>query len=360
MLYFLLFGLAVLMSWIFTKIMIGVAYRYGIVDDPRRKHGAIIHKEPIPRGGGVPVYLATLCVAAIGYWLLAIGSNGVPVHRMLTLLGAGFVIVVMGVLDDKYDLSAGLRLGIQFICALLIVWSGVGVSFVSNPFNEGVVRLDHIAWTYAFLGEVRTFYVLANVIALFWIVGLMNMVNWSSGMDGQNAGIAVVALAVLGIAALREGVDSEMVALLAFVGSGAFLGFLFWSAYPQKIMPGFGGSTWSGFLIAVLAIMSGAKFATAAIVLAVPVIDAVWVGIRRIMRGQNPMKNDRTHLHHYLLDLGWSKSQVVWFYWGISALLGILVLGLGTFSKFLFFAFLIIVFLAFWLWLKWRLRLLKQ
>lgn len=358
MLYPLLFGIAVLLSWILTQITIRLARRYGIVDDPKRKHGAIIHKELIPRAGGVPVYVATALV--IGFQLLIMGGESFPIHRVWALLLAGLVIVVVGVLDDKYDLSPRLRLGIQFLCALIVVWSGVGVSFVSNPFGEGVIRFDQLAWQYSFWGEIRTFFVIANVIALFWIVGLMNMVNWSSGMDGQNAGISVVALLVLGFAALREGLDSQTVAMLAFVGAGAYLGFLYWSAYPQKIMPGFGGSTWSGFLIAVLAIMSGAKFATAAIVLAVPVLDAVWVGVRRIMRGQNPMKNDRTHLHHYLLDLGWSKPQVVWFYWGISAILGILVLGLGTLSKFIFFVMLAIIFIAFSLWLRWRLLSLKQ
>lgn len=360
MTYAVAFFAAILLSWILTKITIKLAYRHGFVDDPARKHSAILHLTPIPRAGGAPVYLTMLVIYLCGLFLSLFTFIHVPAHRIWALFVAGAIIVAMGLWDDKFDVSAKVRLLLQVLCAILLIFSGVGVSYVSNPFGAEVLRLDQWYLMYEFFGSTRTFYFIANFIALFWIVMMMNVMNWSSGLDGQNAGISVVALLVLGIASLREGRMSEDVALLSFIGSGAFLGFLLWSAYPQKIMPGFGGTNWSGFLIAVLSIMSSAKFAIAAIVLAVPVLDALWVGIRRILRGKNPMHHDRTHLHHYLLDIGWSKRKIAWFYWLLSAFLGILVLQLGSQAKFLLFLVLIVLFVAGVLWLRYLLASSKQ
>lgn len=349
------FILAVCVSWILTKITIKFAFKYGFVDDPGRKHSAIVHKGLIPRAGGLPVYIAMLTVFLIALILTYFTFSNIPIHRFILLFIAGAVIIGMGLWDDKYDVPPKIRLVIQMLCALSVIFAGVGVSYVSNPFGPEVIRFDQWFFSYELFGEERSFFVIANLLALFWIVMMMNVMNWSSGLDGQNAGISVVALLVLGIASLREGRMSEDVALLSFIGSGAFLGFLFFSAYPQKIMPGFGGTNWSGFLIAVLSIMSGAKFAIAAIVLAIPVLDALWVGIRRILRGKNPMHHDRTHLHHYLLDLGWSKRSIAWFYWSLSGLLGILVLQLGTQAKFLLFFVILLIFILGALWVQYLL-----
>lgn len=357
--YLIFFGLSCGLSWWLTKLTIRYAFRFGFVDDPNRKHSAILHTSVIPRAGGVPVWLSMVLVscvvAACGFFV-----GDVPIHRILALFLGGLVIVGMGLWDDKYDIAPGLRLVIQFACALLVVWSGVGVSYVSNPLGAGVISFEQFAISYNFLGKERTFFYIANFIAIIWIVSLMNMLNWSSGLDGQNAGISTVALLVLGFSSLRPDNVSETAAILAFVGAGAFAGFWRWSAFPQKIMPGFGGANWSGYLIAVLAIISGAKFATAIIVLAVPILDAIYVGVRRILRGKNPMKHDRTHLHHYLLDLGWSKSKIAAFYWLLSALLGILVLQLRTAGKMLVFALVVGLFLICALWIQKLLQSSKQ
>ena len=360
MVYFAFFLISLFLAFLLTKLTIVFAFRYGFVDDPSRKHSAILHDKIIPRAGGLPVYATMLILFIVGFLAGLFNFETVPMHRFLALFGAGVIIIVMGLWDDKYDVCPKVRLFLQILCAAVVIFSGVGVSYISNPFGQGVVELDKWSFSYQLLGDERTFFYLANLLALFWIVMMMNVMNWSSGLDGQNAGISVVALIVLGFAALREGRMSEDVALLAFIGGGAFLGFLFLSAYPQKIMPGFGGTNWSGFLIAILSVMSGAKFAIAATVLAIPVLDALWVGGRRILRGKNPMRHDRTHLHHYLLDLGWSKRQVAWFYWLLSELLGILVLQLGTRAKFLLFGLLVVLFIIGALWVQYLLVLSKR
>jgi UDP-GlcNAc:undecaprenyl-phosphate GlcNAc-1-phosphate transferase len=122
--------------------------------------------------------------------------------------------------------------------------------------------------------------------------------------------------------------------ILAFAAAGAFLGFLPWSFYPQKIMPGYGGSTLAGFLIAVLAILSGAKLATALLVLIIPLVDSVWTIVRRLVNRRSPVWGDRLHLHHQLLKMGWSVPKICLFYYLIGLILGVLALNFDTREKF--------------------------
>ncbi len=359
MIYLLGFLLTLLISAGATKLTIKWALKYGFVDNPGRAHSSIIHDHPIPRAGGIPVYFASL-LAVLLFFGQFINGYEASIKHLVGIFLAGLGIVVMGTLDDKYDLSPKSRLIVMFLLSLVVVGFGVGITYITNPLAGGILRLDTLVYTFKFAGSMHSIIVFADILAVLWIVSLMNVVNWSSGLDGQNAGIAMIALAILGFSALRFNQTSEPTALLAFITSGAYAGFLIFSAYPQKIMPGFGGSTFSGFMIAVLAILSGAKLATALIVLAIPILDAVWVVIRRIINKQNPMKNTRTHLHHYLLDVGWSKRRIAFFYWLICAVLGILVLQINSQTKLFVFLVLLLLFFAGVLWLQRLLRSSKR
>jgi UDP-GlcNAc:undecaprenyl-phosphate GlcNAc-1-phosphate transferase len=360
MLYVAGFLFAFVISLISTKLTIRLANHYGFIDDPKRKHGAIIHTHPIPRMGGVPVYAGTLCaVLLLSYEFSVLHYSWDSLKHLIGVLVVGFAVVFLGTLDDKYDISPRIRLLCMFLFAIAVVGFGVGVTYITNPLG-GIIRFDQIVLPFYWGGAVHNVILIADIIAMFWIVSVMNTVNWSSGLDGQNAGISAITLAILGFSALRTNNISEPTALLSFIGSGAFAGFLVFSAYPQKIMPGFGGSTFSGFLIAVISILSGAKFATAIIVLAIPIIDAMYVFIRRLMRHQNPMRNDRTHLHHYLLDIGWSKRRIAFFYWSLCAILGIIALNIDSQSKVFVFVSVMILFLAGVLWIRQLLQSSKQ
>ena len=169
-------------------------------------------------------------------------------------------------------------------------------------------------------------------MALVWIVGTMNFVNWSKGLDGQLPGIVVVAGIVIGLLSLRfvDDITQWPVMVVAFILAGAYLGFLLFNFYPQKIMPGYGGGTLAGYFLAVLAILSGAKVATAILVLGVPMLDAIYSIIRRVLSGKSPVWGDRGHLHHKLMDLGWGKRRIAVFYWLMSAILGLLALKLNS------------------------------
>lgn len=165
---------------------------------------------------------------------------------------------------------------------------------------------------------------------------MMNMINMGAkGIDGQLPGVIVVASLTIAALSLKFSADITQwpVIILALITAGAYLGFLPWNFYPQKIMPSYSGSTLGGYLLAILAILSTAKVGTLIVVLGLPIVDTIYVILRRITHGKSPVWGDRTHLHHRLLDAGWSKRKIAVFYWLTSAILGILALNFNSSNK---------------------------
>jgi UDP-GlcNAc:undecaprenyl-phosphate GlcNAc-1-phosphate transferase len=142
------------------------------------------------------------------------------------------------------------------------------------------------------------------------------------------------------------------VTILAFIVGGAFLGFLPWNFYPQKIMPGYGGKTLAGYFLAILGILSFAKLGTALLVLGIPMVDALYTLVRRIGKRKSPVKADRGHLHHRLLDLGWGKRRIALFYWGVSAILGAVALSVTSRQKVFTLLLLLVAVGGFFVWVN--------
>ncbi|MBI2326897.1 undecaprenyl/decaprenyl-phosphate alpha-N-acetylglucosaminyl 1-phosphate transferase [Candidatus Curtissbacteria bacterium] len=330
------FGVSLILSLILTPLTILFAKKYGLVDDPRvHKHPAILHKRAVPRAGGIPIFLAF--VATI---VLTLGLS----KQIIGVFLGGLLLVVVGIMDDKYDLKNSYKLFFQILAALLVIASGVGITFITNPFtlfdSSGfglgpVIHLDFWRLSFNFFGE-HSILVLADIFALFWIVWVINMVNFSTGVDGQMPGIVFASLMVIFIATLRffpKDPNELIVTKMALVGAGATLGFLFFNFYPAKIFPGDSGSYFLGFLVAVLAILAGARVGTAILVMAVPLIDGVFTIIRRIINRQSPFVGDRKHLQHRLMELGWGQRRVALFYWLLCAILGLIALTLSPTEK---------------------------
>lgn len=330
---FLLAGLtSFIVSLIATPVTIRWAKRFGFVDDPTTHiHPAIIHHIVTPRAGGIPILLALLPIIFF-----------LPLDKHLTvILFSVIATVILGTADDKYDLPPALRLVAMFGIATITVLGGIGITFVTNPLG-GEIRFDQLIWTVNFFG-VHHLVVLADILAILWIVWVMNIISWSSAVDGQLSGIAAISAAVLALVSLKYLVadpTQTAVATLAFMTAGAYFGFLPYAAYPQRIMPGFGGATLAGYLLAVLAILSGGRVATAILVLAVPLLDGAYTIYRRLAAGKNPLRGDREHFHHKLLDLGMSKRNIAFFYWTLAAALGLAAISLDSRGK-LFAAVLI-------------------
>lgn len=326
-LFILPFLLAAVLALIATGVVRKIYIQKKWLDDPSKsRHPKDIHTYPVPRGGGIALFMAVSVsvVALLGF----------DKHVVGILLG-GLLLAVVGFLDDRMDLNPYLRLLLGFLAASFVVGSGIGIAFITNPFGEGVLRLDWPKISFFFLEEQRSIWIISDIFALIWIVWSMNMVNWSKGLDGQLPGIVVVAAVVIALLSFRftQDVTQWEVSILAAITAGAYLGFLAWNFYPQKIMPGYGGGTLAGYLLATLAILSGAKVATMILVLGIPTMDASYTIIRRISGGRSPVWGDRGHLHHLLLDIGWSKRKVALFYWLISAVLGALALQLNAQQK---------------------------
>jgi len=322
-----------------TPLAIKLAWRFGLVDDPKkRKHPAHLYKKVIPRAGGIPIWLALLISSLIF----------LPLDQHLKGILSGVTVMMMiGVLDDRFDLNPYLRLVACFFAAGLVVTSGIGITFITNPLN-GIIDLSPP---------------LATLFGLLWIVSLSNIVNWAKGFDGQLPGIVAIAGLTIALLAMKFSADITQwpVAILASITAGAYLGFLPFNFYPQKIMPGYGGGTLAGFMLALLAILSTTKVGTAIVVLGVPVIDALYSITRRLVSGRSPVWGDRGHLHHKLLDeWGWGKRRAAVFYWLITAFLGAAALGLNSQQKFYTIMMLAVVIGGLLLWFNFFQTLLKR
>lgn len=318
------FLIAFLVTAISTPICIILLKKYGIVDDPKRKHPGVIHKKPIPRGGGIPLFIGAF-VAGVMF---------LPINPVIgAIFLAAFISLVTGVLDDKYDLSPYLRFGVNILCALIIVGAGISVNYITNPLG-GILYLNEFRLPLEIMG-IKGAIVLSDIVAVLWIVWVMNMLNWSKGVDGQMPGIVAISAFFIGVLSLRFGgvdITTQSAATLSFIITGSALGFLIYNFYPAKIFPGY-GATAIYLLLAVASILSSAKLATAILVMGVPLADGAFTIARRILSGHSPFWHDRKHLHHLLLEHGLSQRQIALFYWVISAIFGGLSLILSSKGK---------------------------
>lgn len=319
--------IALLITGALTPLFILINKKIGLVDDPKRKnHPGIIHTRPVPRGGGIPLLLGVFLTG-----LIFLPQN----PTIATLFAAAFLALAIGIIDDALnakskEVSPYLRFGINIVTAVIVVASGISIKFITNPFG-GILHLDTIAFTFPYLPFQL---LLSDIISVIWLVWVMNMLNWSKGVDGQMPGIVAISAIIIGILSLRltNPLGNSVDATLSFIIAGSALGFLLFNFYPAKIFPGY-GATAIYLLLGVASILSGAKLATAILVMGVPLVDFIFTIIRRIINKQSPFKGDKKHLHHILLKLGYSQRQIALFYWSISAILGIISLTLTSKSK---------------------------
>ncbi|MCD8546111.1 undecaprenyl/decaprenyl-phosphate alpha-N-acetylglucosaminyl 1-phosphate transferase [Candidatus Woesebacteria bacterium] len=318
----------------------------GWVEDPNQlTHEKTTHEKPVPRGGGL--------VVAAG--ILAVVILFVPLTTpMIGVLLGALVLLISGTLDDRYDINPYIRYVLNILAAVIVIASGVGISFVTNPFGGGVINLDTWQTTLVVFNYQLTVSWIADGFALLWIVWNMNAVNWAKGLDGQLPGFVSIAALFIALLSLRFEADMTqgIVTLLALAVSGAYAGLLIWNFYPQKMMPGYAGGSLAGYFLAILAILSGAKIATVLLLLALPMTDAVYTVIRRLAAGKSPFWGDRGHLHHRMLDAGMSKRTISVFYMATTTLFGLLALQLSSTSKLYALLAAGILSLALILWFK--------
>lgn len=337
-------------TFLTTPIIIRLAKKYRLVDDPNtRPHPAHTHTGSLPRAGGLAIYIGV-------FFSFFLFSSLTPVSIGIGV--ASLILVLVGIWDDKKDRSPYVRFFTNCLAAAIVVIVGINIPYITNPFG-GIFHIDVFQLHLSLFGLpliIRA----ADILAFLWIVWMTNIIGWSGGIDGQLPGFVSISALVIGILSLRFAsvdINQQHVTLLSFVTAGAFLGFLPWNFYPQKIMPGYGGKTLAGFLLAILSVLSFSKLGTALLVLAVPLTDAVFILFERILSRKSPVSASSNHLHHHLLALGWGRRKIAVFYWLISTLAGIAALVLNSKQK-VFAAILIGVWtVGFILWINFLIKL---
>lgn len=301
---------ALIISFLTSPVVKSFAYKVGAIDVP--KDSRRMHKEPIPRLGGLAIFIGFI-VSILLFAQITKQLQGI-------LLGA-VIIVVLGVVDDITPLPALLKFGVQIAAALIPTFHGVLIHVISNP----NLLSKNPYWNMGMLSVP---------ITVLWIVAITNSVNLIDGLDGLAVGVsAISATTVLVIAIL---VSESQVAIVMAALVGACVGFMPYNLNPAKMFMGDTGATFLGYILATMSIQGLFKFyavisfAVPFLILGLPIFDTAFAFIRRIAHGQSPMRPDRGHIHHRLIDMGLSQKQAVATLYVISAILGLSAVMLTT------------------------------
>lgn len=366
-------GAAFLLTYLCTFGVIALARKAGWVEKPV---AGKIHTRSTPRLGGLGIYAAFVVASLFLY------APFVPDHRELVMyilfLIASALIVGVHAYDDVRGLKPMTKMIAQTVAVLILMGPGLqyfhGVLFfgIHNPLPHTATAFDpSLPW---YQEPELTLIIHTPVVSLlavpavlftwFWMVGMMNAVNFMDGIDGLAAGI--VAIAGLFVTIISWKLNQYSIAMLAAIFTGAVAGFLPHNWNPARIWMGDSGSQFLGIGLAVLAVIGGAKFALLLLVLGIPILDIAWVAFNRIRRGQNPMRRDelplqarKTHLHYRLFFGGLSVRQVCLVIYSATLLLGACALFLPSMYKFLGII-LVIILMAFLLWWSTRLQIKRE
>ncbi|HSX42319.1 MAG TPA: MraY family glycosyltransferase [Candidatus Saccharimonadales bacterium] len=315
------FGAALVLSAVFTWQLSLWARAKQLFIPPIRERD--VHKEPTPRVGGIAIVGAFLLVV-MGIiifqpsWLFFVARTTLGIDsNLLGLVLAVILLAAINIRDDLRGVSVWLRLLLEIVAAALVFAFGIRIPWLSSPLG-GQIILGGLEWLFV----------------VVWLVGLSNVVNWLDGINGLAAGVAAIALAILFFLAREPSVAQYGSAMLSVIALGAVVGFLPFNFGRARAFLGDTGSVFLGFLIGVMAIISGGKVATAFLVLAIPFLDAIVVFGSRLIHRQSPFKADRRHLHHQLLKLGFKQWQIVTLFYGVSLLFGLIALNTQTLGKY--------------------------
>lgn len=290
--------IAFLLSIFLTPFVGKLAIKIGATDQPNARK---VHSTVMPRMGGLAIFLSFLIAYLIFSYEL--------MEQIPFVIGA-FVIIIVGILDDMYELKAAPKFFGQIVAALIMVfWGGLQVEFINLPF-----------------GGVLEFGIFSIPFTIFWIVGIINAINLIDGLDGLAGGVSSIALITIAIMAIIQ--KDLFVAIIALSVIGATIGFLKYNFHPAKIFMGDTGAMFLGYIIAVLSLMgfknvTMISFVVPVIILGVPISDTFFAIIRRLVNKTPISAPDKSHLHHCLLNIGFTHRQTVILIYAMSALFGL-------------------------------------
>jgi UDP-GlcNAc:undecaprenyl-phosphate GlcNAc-1-phosphate transferase len=299
-----------------------------------RPGGRRVHAGDVPRTGGIALFGGFIGGAALALTLWPPADDQDVRRLTAVLLGAVFVFL-FGVWDDRRELPPWPQFAAQAAAAFIAIAGTVFIERFTNPLTNQLVVIPKVL-PFGGWGVV-------TAVTLFWVMGMMNTVNWLDGLDGLAAGVGLIAAALFAIHSYQLG--QFEIALVPTALAGACLGFLPFNFHPARVFMGTAGAMVLGYALATLSILAPARIATALLVMGIPIVDVAWLIVSRWRRGESPAHAGRDHLHHRLLDLGLSQRQIVLLYYlfclffgGLALvvssrlfkLLALLVLGIGT------------------------------
>lgn len=290
---------AALLAFSLTPIVRVLAIKIRAIDIPTDNRR--MHHRPIPRIGGLAIFLAFL-ISTLSFCTLN--------RTLFTILIGGGILVIIGILDDIFRLNAFIKLIVQILVAFFAVSQGVVIDFIG------------------FGGEYIPFDIWSVPITVLWIVGLTNAVNFIDGLDGLACGVSAISSASMFLVMLLSGSSIEHCVITAVL-IGACLGFFPFNANPAKIFMGDTGALFLGYTLSILSVVGVFKtdmvlsFFIPLSIFGLPLFDTTFAIVRRIIHGKSPFEADRGHLHHRLIDMGFGQKQSVRILYAICAMLGI-------------------------------------
>ena len=275
------------------------------------------HTKPTPLFGGLAIFLSFFIILFLFINNGSIGEKALPKNIILGVFVGSIIIMIGGFLDDRDNLAPKHQIIFPIMATLVAIASGAHISFITNP-SGGVVNIAPV------LGFIITF---------VWLMGMMYTTKFLDGLDGLVSGVTIIATFIIFIVSLFWDIKNSSTSYMALMLAGAALGFLIYNFYPAKIFLGEGGSIFLGYMIGVLSIISGSKIATSILIMGLPIIDTLYVIIRRIRQGRSPTVGDREHFHYTLLDSGISQRKAVGIIYCTTLLFGLSSLFLNTKGK---------------------------
>ncbi|MGI6374286.1 MAG: glycosyltransferase family 4 protein [Patescibacteria group bacterium] len=309
MFYLLSFIVSLASSAGLTYLVRRVALRLGVVDNPDKPVvGRKIHQQPIPLLGGVAIFLAFF------FWLFIFQRHflqgDLVWQQLLAFFLGALIIIIGGSLDDKHNLPAWQQLISPLLAIAVLILGGIKIERISHPFG-GV-------W------DLSSLMIISYLIIIIWLLGMMYATKLLDGVDGLVSGVGAIGALIIFLFTLTSRYYQPDLALAGILLVGALLGFLIFNWHPAKIFLGEGGSILVGYLLGVLAIISGGKIAIALLIMGIPMLDLIWTIIRRLAKGQNPFRSaDRQHLHHRFLALGLGQRKTVLIFYLFSLSFGL-------------------------------------
>ncbi len=313
--------------------------------DRAKKEKRKIHKKNIPLGGGIAIFVAFFSLVFLGFQFGSFGEE-ISLYKMIGIFLGGLVLMIGGLLDDKFKLKPLQQICFPLLASFLAISFGVGLQSITNPFG-GFLFLDQFHISFGGFGD---WLVLADSLVFLWLMGMMFTTKLLDGMDGLATGIVLIGVFMVFFLSQKAEWFQPEVSTLSILFAGSCLGFLVWNFHPAKIFLGEGGSLFLGYMLAILAIISGSKIATTLLVMGIPMLDVARVIIRRWQKKKPVFVGDSEHLHFRLLQSGLGHRQTVLLFYSIAFIFGISTLFLQTKQKLIALCFLFVLMLLLGIW----------